>query len=362
MDFKYIIETMIDVDASDVFIKAGSPLRGRVYTEVKTINEHEFSVKDVEKIVSEMLDNEKKEVLKQNRSCEFTGWHGKRWRFRVGIFYQRNALAIVIRKIDLNIPTFQELNLPGKVLERFCHQRRGLLLLTGVTGSGKSTTIASMVEYINQNFGRHILTVEEPIEFTFTDKKSIINQREIGRDVASYPDALKQFAIHSPDVIYIGNIRDQQTCHAALTAAETGVLVLSTVHTVNATSTVERLVNFFQPQQHHFVFNQLSFFLKGVVSLRLLPRLDAKGLIPAYEVMSLSPTISSLIRENKLWKMPKYIASGEIYGMKSFNQCLLELIEAGKISSEVALEHSDKTEELKLQLRNKDFSKDLRRE
>jgi len=166
---------------------------------------------------------------------------------------------------------------------------------------------------------------------------------------------LKQFAVHSPDVIYIGNIRDRQTCHAALTAAETGALVFSTTHTVNAFSTIERIVNFFPAPQQHLIFSQLAFLLKGVVSLRLLPRIDTQGLIPAYEAMALSPTISSLIRENRLWEMPKYIASGEIYGMKSFNQCLMELVEAKKISVQAALENSDKKEELGLQFRRNDL-------
>lgn len=357
MRFKDILATMVEKNASDVFIRAGSPLKGRVCTKVETINDYEFDLKDVDKIVSEITNDYQKDTLQKERSCEFSTWPGEHWRFRVGIFYQRGSLCVVIRRIDLNIPTFQELNLPGKVLEKFCHELRGLILLTGITGSGKSTTIASMIEFINQNFGKHILTVEEPIEFTFSDKKSIINQREIGTDVSSYGDALKQFTIHSPDVIFIGNIRDQITCHAALTAAETGVLVFSTVHTVDATSTVERIVNFFPSQQHHFVFNQLSSLLKGVVSLRLIPRIDVEGLIPAYEVMTLSPTISSLIRENKLWEMPKYIGTGDIYGMKTFNQCLSELVEAKKISTESALEYSDKKDELSLQLRHKDFTK-----
>jgi twitching motility protein PilT len=357
MRFKDVLAIMVEKNASDVFIRAGTPLKGRVCTEVETIADYEFSPKDVDKLVSEITNDYQKDKLQKEKSCEFTSCHGERWRFRTGIFYQKDALCIVVRKIDLGIPTFQELNLPGKVLEKFCHELRGLVLLTGITGSGKSTTIASMIDFINRNFGRHILTVEEPIEFTFTDKKSIINQREIGRDVFSYADALKQFTIHSPDVIFIGNIRDQRTCHAALTAAETGVLVFSTVHTVDAASTVERIVNFFAPQQHHFIFNQLSFLLKGVVSLRLIPRIDVAGLIPAYEVMTLSPTISALIRENKLWEMPKYIASGDIYGMKTFNQCLSELVESKKISEESALKYSDKKEELRLHLRRKDFSK-----
>lgn len=355
MEFKDILNLMTAKDVSDVFIRAGSPLKGRIATEVVTIDENKFSKSEIDKIVLEITDVRMKGLLQQNKSCEFATWHKERWRFRIGIFWQRNTLCVVIRKIDLALPSFQELNLPAAVLENFCAQRRGLLLLTGVTGSGKSTTIAAMIEFINRNMGRHILTIEEPIEFIFTDKKSLINQREIGVDVASYADALKQFAIHSPDIIYIGSITDEKTCHAALTAAETGVLVLSTTHTVNAPSTVERLVNFFSQEQHRFIFNQLSFLLRGVVGLRLLPRKDAPGLIPAYEIMTLSPTIAGLIRENKLWEMSKYIASGKIYGMNTFNQCLVELIEGGKISSDVAMEYSDKKDELEQELRQKDI-------
>lgn len=351
MSYKEVLDTMIKKNASDIFIKAGSSLRVRVYTEIKSVDDYELSVKDVDEIISEMLDDCSKGLLKKNKSCEFATQYSERWRFRVGIFYQRNTPTIVIRKIDLRILSFQELNLPAKVLEKFCGEHCGLILLTGVTGSGKSTTIASMIEFINQNFGRHILTVEEPIEFTFKDKKSMINQREIGKDVFSYEEALKQLAIHSSDVIFIGNIRDKLACHAALTAAETGVLVLSTVHAVDASSTVERLVNFFPPQQHRFVFNQLASLLRGVVSLKLIPRVDVEGLIPAYEIMTLSPTVSSLIKENKVLDIPKYIASSEIYGMNSFNQCLLGLIKAGKISAEAGLENSNKREELKLQLK-----------
>lgn len=356
MTFKEVIDVMIKSNASDVFVRVAGSLRARIRTEVITINpDYKFSPEDIDKIVSEITDPHKRERLEKERSCEFTSYYGKRWRLRIGIFYQRNSLSIVIRKIDLDVPSFEELNLPKVVLEKFCQERRGLILMTGVTGSGKSTAIAAMIEFINQNYGRHILTIEEPIEFIFNDKKSIVNQREIGTDVFSYSAALKQFAVHSPDVLFVGNIRDQATCHAALTAAETGTLVFSTVHTINATSTIERIVNFFSPQQHHFVFNQLSFLLKGVVSLRLIPRIDIEGLIPAYEVMTLSPTISSLIREEKIWDIPKYISTGEIYGMENFNQCLMRLIVEAKISPEIAMEYSDRKEELMLQLRHKDL-------
>lgn len=353
MSFNQILETMIEKDISDCFIRANSPFKGRICGEVKIIKQDLFKVEEITKIVEEVTDDKERENLNLKKSCEFALWYKDRWRFRIGIFYQRNTPSIVIRKIDLRIPTFGDLNLPSQVLEMFCKERRGLILLSGITGSGKSTTIASMIEYINTNYGKHILTIEEPIEFIFVDKKSIINQREIGRDVASYADALRQFAVHSPDVIYIGNMRDTDTCHAALTAAETGVLVFSTLHTVNAASTIERIINFFPPHQHHLILSQLSLLLKGVLSLRLLPRLDEEGLIPAYEIMTLSPSISRLIRENKIWEIPKYIASGDVYKMKSFKQCLIELVESKKVSPQVALEYADKKEELEMELRNR---------
>ncbi|OQX82153.1 MAG: hypothetical protein B6D56_00120 [Candidatus Omnitrophica bacterium 4484_70.1] len=353
MDFFYIAERMIEENASDAFVRAGSVLKGRVLGEVRPIGDYKFLPQDLDKIITEILPKDLEDNFIKRKSCEFAIWFKEHWRFRVSIFYQRNTVALVIRKIDLRIPTFTELNLPSQVLERFCQEKRGLILLTGITGSGKSTTIASMIEYINRNFGRHILTVEEPIEFTFFDKKSIINQREIGKDVSSYQEALRQFALHSPDVLFIGNIRDQDTCYAALTAAETGILVFSTLHTVNASTTIERIINFFPPYQHSFILMQLSVLLKGVICLRLLPRIDKKGLIPAYEIMTLSPTISRLLRENKLWEIPKYIASGEIYGMKSFDQSLLELVERRVISPQLALGYADKKEEFHLNLKGR---------
>lgn len=353
MEFQAILQAMIDRNASDVFIRVGSPLRARIYSVVEPLGEGDFSLDNVNAIVREITKEREREHLRTSRSCEFAFWYKETWRFRVGIFYQRDTPAMVIRKIDLRIPEFDALNLPTAVLKKFCSERRGLILLTGITGSGKSTTIASMIEYINQNQGRHILTVEEPIEFTFVDKNAIINQREIGVDVASYEAALRQFALHSPDVIYIGLIRDAETCRAALTAAETGVLVFSTMHTINAPSTVERIINFFPPYQHELILNQLSTLLKGVLTQRLIPRADGAGLVPAYESMLLSPSVSRLLRENKLHELPKYIATGDVYGMKTFHQCLLELAEANVITPLVALEYADKREELEMELRNR---------
>ena len=357
MNFKDIFDLAIEKDASDMIIRVNSSLRGKVHSRLEVMQKDEFREKDVEKIIADMTSESERKELKANRSYEFTYWYKELWRFRISIFYQRNTPALVIRKINLSIPSFADLDLPENLLKKFCTERRGLILLTGITGSGKSTTIASIIEHINKNYGRHVLTVEEPIEFTFKDNKSIINQREIGKDVRSYKDALRQFALHSPDVIYIGNIRDNETCHAALAAAETGVLVFSTIHTVNAASTIERIVNFFPPHQHDFILNQLSFLLKGVLTQRLIPRADESGLIPAYEAMTLSPSISRLMRENKVWEIPKYIASGDVYGMKTFHQCLLALAVSGKISPQIALEYCDKKEELEMELRTKGLLK-----
>ncbi len=356
MTFNEILETAIKHNASDTFIVPGGPLRARIYTEIQTVGDYIFTSKDVEKYAADITDDLDKENLKETRSCELSMDYNDKWRFRVGIFYQREKLSITLRKIDLNLLGFEELNLPGETLKKMCSLKRGLILLTGLTGSGKSTAIAAMIEHINKNFGRHIMTIEEPIEFTFKDKKSVINQREVNRDTRSYQKALRETAMHSPDVLYIGNIRDRETCYAALSAAETGVLVFSTVHTINAPSTIERIVNFFPPEQHEFIFNQLSFLLKGVVSIRLLPRSDGKGLMPAYEVMTLSQTVSSLINEHKIWDIPQYMATGEIYDMITFNQCLWNLIKAGRITPETALQNSDEKENLKLIMRKESYS------
>jgi len=346
MDINAIFKVMIDEDASDAFIKGDHPVRLRIFNDIKTVSECGYTRKEIADLVSGIVGPREQEELLAKRNCEITMHHGNQWRFRIAIFYEKDSFIVVIRRINLKALTFADLNLPGQLLEKLCKERRGLVLITGMAGSGKSTTIAAMIEFINANFGKHILTIEEPIEFTFEEKKSIIDQRNIGKDVVNYDDALRQSVIHSPDVIYVTNIRDRDTCYAALSAAETGILVFSTVHSINSVSTVERVANFFPADERHFILTQLSLLLKGVVSLRLIPRSDARGLIPAYEAMTLSPTISSLIRENKLWEIPKCIAESDIFDMKSFNQCLWELVKAKKISQQAALEYSDEKKEL----------------
>lgn len=352
MNIKGLIKEMIKLDASDLFYRTGGTPRLRVDGKIVVLDDTVLTIDNVSSAVEELTLPKQKEVFKDTSDVDFAVYLEEfGHRFRVSIFMQRNSPSIVIRRVHNLTRSFKELNLPGKVLERLSLENRGLVLLTGSMGSGKSTAIASMIEHINENISKHVLTVEEPIEFTFQDKKSIINQRELGLDVSSYGAALRAFTLQSPDVIFIGNIRDRETMSAALTAAETGVLVLSTLHTINAAQSVERIINFFPPHQHEQVRSQLSTLLKGVISLRLVPFKDRPGRIPAYEIMLLTPTISRLIREGKVWQIPDYIEDGNIFEMQSFNQSLVKLVKEEKISEEEAANFTDSKEELSLSLR-----------
>jgi len=352
MEIKQYLKLMIDKDASDMFYRAGSNVRLRIDGKVIPVDERIINLDEVNKSVKDLTSNELRDFFQKNLDVDFGVYIPELdHRFRISIFMQRNWPSLVIRNIRSEVQSFEELNLPGEVLKKLSTETRGLVLLTGSAGSGKSTTIASMVEYINNNSHKHILTVEEPIEFTFKDKNSIVNQRELGRDVSTYSLALRAFTLQSPDVIFIGNIRDYETMSAALTAAETGVLVLSTLHTVNAAQSVERIINFFPPHQHQEIRTQLSFLLKGVISLRLLPSKDKSGRVPAYENMLLTPTISRLIREGKVWEMAQFIEEGSIFGMQSFNQSLVKLVREGKVTEEDAAGFSDNRDEFILALR-----------
>jgi len=352
MQIKDYLKMMIDKNASDMFYRPGANVRMRIDGKVVIVDERSITLEEVKDAVKDLTSNELRDFFQNNLDVDFGIFIPELGsRFRISIFMQRNWPALVIRNINRTIETFEQLQLPHEVLNKLCLEMRGLVLLTGSAGSGKSTTIASMIVHINEVTQRHIMTIEEPIEFTFQDKKSIINQRELGIDVVSYAVALRSFTLQSPDVIYIANIRDQETMAAALTAAETGVLVLSTLHTVNAPQTIERIINFFPPHQHQEICNQLSSLLKGVISLRLIPLKDQAGRVPACEVMLLTPTVSRLIRERKILEIPKFIEDGEVFGMRSFSQSLASLVNEGKVSEEDALNFADSREEFMLALR-----------
>ncbi|MCX5695448.1 MAG: PilT/PilU family type 4a pilus ATPase [Candidatus Omnitrophica bacterium] len=352
MSIKKLMQEMVERNASDLFYRAGGSARLKIDGKLLSVDEKILTVDDVVAAAQELTTAKQREFFKHNLDVDFAIYLEELGlRFRVSIFMQRNWPSIVIRKVNNTTQTFEELSLPADVLNRLSMERGGLVLLTGSMGSGKSTTIASMIDHINNNSRKHILTIEEPIEFTFKDKESLINQRELGIDVASYPAALRSFALQSPDVLFISNIRDMETMASALTAAETGVLVLSTLHTINAAQTIERIINLFPAHQHQEVRNQLSSLLKGVISLRLVPAKSGKGRIPAYEVMLLTPTISRLIREGKIWEIPQFIDDGSIFGMQSFTQSLIKLVREGKVSEEDAIYFADSKDEFTLALR-----------
>lgn len=352
MEIKNILGKMVEKDASDAFLKVNCPVSMRIRGHVTTLSDFAvLTAADINKIIDTICDTRTRDIFKNNMDVDFSFDQDSLGRFRVSLFLQRGIPSLVMRRIKKQVGTFEELNLPNDVLTSLVTEVRGLVLLTGPAGSGKSTTIASMIEYINQHSARHIITVEDPIEFIFEDKKSVVNQRELGLDVQSYPTALRQITLQSPDVIFIGTIRDLPTMSAAIVAAEMGILVLSTIHTINAAQTIERVVNFFPPYQHDEVRMQLSFLLKGIISLRLIPRLDIGGRIPACEIMTLTPTMSRLIRENKLTDISKYLEEGDMFNMKSFRQSLSTLVREGKINRDDAYTYADNKEELDLALK-----------
>jgi len=273
-------------------------------------------------------------------------------RFRVNVFRQMGQVGMVLRRINSSVPSFEALGLPDKVLGELCVLQRGLVLVTGITGSGKSTTLAAMINAMNESMSRHVVTIEDPVEYLHTDKKCIVNQREIGLDSKSFAAAMKHVVRESPDVILIGEMRDVETMEAAIAAAETGHLVLSTMHTVNAIQTVERMLNFFPPNQHALVRQQLALVLEGVVSQRLLRRKDGQGRVPAVEIMLGTPTVKELLAEGKTPQLAKAISEGHTYfGSQTFAQSLLELVRSEIVEAQEAIGAADDAEELKLDMR-----------
>ena len=352
MNIKDILRIMCERDASDLFLKVDNVPYLRIYGDLKPMQDVPvLRVTDLEKVIAEVADDFHHKMLQKSFDTDLAIDVEGLDRFRISIFFQRGVPSIVMRRIKKDIPDFKALNLPESVLKSLSQERRGLVLLTGPAGNGKSTAIASMIEHMNNSVSRHILTVEDPIEFTYTDKKSVINQRELGLDVASYVVALKQVTLQSPDVIFIGTIRDLDTMLAALVAAEMGILVLSTIHTVNTAQTVQRIINFFPPHQHAEIRMQLSFLLKGVVSLRLVPTADGSGRVPAYETMTLTPSISRLIRDGALQDITHYLEEGALFGMGSFNQSLARLVKENKITAEQAYKFADNKEDLELEIK-----------
>ncbi len=352
MNAKELFQIMIEQEASDLFLRGSAKPRARIDGKVRIISDHVITKEEMMAITNFLLATEdRKRSFLETKDIEFIYSDEEVGRFRINIFTQRGTPAVVARHVHSSIKTFQDLNLPVDIFKKYCDESKGLFLVCGPAGSGKSTSIASMIEYINQNYEKHIVTIEDPIEFLFKDKKSIVNQRELSIDVYSYPAALRSVTQQSPDIIFIGNTRDLETMRAAINATELGTFVITTFHTINTVQTITRIVNFFPPHLHDEVRMQLSMILKGIISLRLVPLKGGTGRVPAYESLVVTPTISRLIRENNMKEVQTFIDEGDLFGMQSFKKSLVKLVRDGLVDEEVARNLSDSKDEFNLELR-----------
>lgn len=338
----------MEENASDLILKTGCRPTVRGKSGLKFISEDEISRDFATLILAQLLEDQGMERYVKGEEIDLSYAVVGVGRFRVNIFKQMGEPGLVFRYIQSEVPSFRKLNLPAPQLERLSSLSRGLVLVTGVTGSGKSTCMASMIEHINLNMHRHVITIEDPVEYVFTDKGSVITQREVGRDSKDFTTALKHAVRQAPDVIVMGEMRDMDTMEAAIKAAETGHLVLSTLHTVNAVQTVERILAHFPPHQHELIRLQLSLVLSGVVSLRLVKTIDGTGRVPACELLIDTPTVKEIIKEGRTIELTKALREGEYFGTVTFNQSLAQLYSEGKIGYHEALDAADNPDELKL--------------
>ncbi|NRA38166.1 MAG: PilT/PilU family type 4a pilus ATPase [Planctomycetes bacterium] len=351
MHISDILRAMVQLRASDLFIKVDAPPAVRVDGAVRQLGQTPMTRDDVKAAFVELVDEHSREIFKKNHEVDTAYESDDIGRFRVNTFMSRGHICFVLRHVQTDIPSFAELGLPQEIFEQLAMMRRGLILVTGVTGSGKSTTLASIIQYMNLYTNRHIITIEDPIEYAYNDNRSIINQREVGIDTRDFQSALRNALREAPDVILIGEMRDQETVGAAIDAAETGHLVLSTLHTINAQQTMERIINFFPPFQHDLIRMQLSIVVQGVISQRLLPKAGSAGRVPALEIMMATPTIKQMIAEGRTLELGPTIRDSGHFGCMTFNQSLYSLYEQGEISREDALSASDNPDEMEMQFR-----------
>lgn len=350
IDIKYLVRALIKYKASDLHIKVGRPPLYRINGKLIPAKMGELTKDQVESIIFGMLSDKQSTDLEKNRQLDMSFRVQDYGRFRCNIYFQRGTVCAAIRMVPLIIPAFDELGVPS-VLKELVQRPRGLLLITGATGSGKSTTLASLIQYLNETSHLHILTIEDPIEFLYRDGKASVTQREVGSDINSLQDGLYGGLRQDPDVIMLGELRDYNMIQAALSAAETGHLVISTLHTNDAKSTVDRIIDVFPAGAKNQVRIQLASSLIGVVCQQLVVRADGNGRVAACEVMVKSPAIESYILKGELEKIPDAIEnSSNYYKMQTLNKSLETLIRSGMISAEEGLKTSNSPEQLKLRL------------
>lgn len=346
-----ILSYAVKKGASDIHLKVPRPPIVRIDGEIRFVGEVPLTQEHMLGYLDEIMTPEKKARFLETGDADLAISVPGIGRFRVNCLKQRGSVAIIMRHVKGKAPDLAKLHLPMGPIERIAAMRRGLVLVTGTTGSGKSTTLAGIIDIINRNQSLHIVTLEDPIEFLHEDKKSSIIQREVAIDTHDFKTALRAMMREDPDVILIGEMRDNETFQACISAAETGHLVFSTLHTTNAMLTIDRILDLFPPDQHQQVRSQLALQLRAIISQRLLPNLEGTGRVPAVEILFMTPAIAQLIRENALKQIPNAIAGGKEEGMQTFNMSLVQLVGEGLISEQEAELASDNAEELRMNLK-----------
>ncbi len=341
-----LLHIVVDRNCSDLHICNSSPPIIREDGALKKLNYVDFTPQQTQRMMYEIISDEHIQRFETTLELDFSYQLPRRARFRVNLYRDRGAVAAAFRLISNRIPTVRELNLPP-MLETLTDKPRGLILVTGPTGSGKSTSLAAMINHINTNRGVHIITIEDPIEYLHTHKLSIINQRELGSDTKSFLNALRASLREDPDVLLVGEMRDTETIALAITAAETGHLVFATLHTNNAAESIDRMIDVFPPGQQEQIRIQLANNIQAVISQQLLPRASGPGRIPAIEIMVATPAIRNLVRENKTHQIPSMIQTSAGHGMMTMDQCLRDLYLKGFVTLEEAMMRAINIEELK---------------
>lgn len=348
MDFKAYLRIMVEKDASDVYISTGAPVSAKINGQLTPLEEGKQTREQVKAIAYSVMDAEQISAFENKPEMNLAISEEGVGRFRVNIFQQRNSISMVIRNIKTDIPNWESLGLP-EILTDVIMAKRGLVLFVGATGSGKSTSLASLIDYRNSNDAGHIITIEDPVEFVHSHKKSIVNQREVGVDTDSYEDALKNTLRQAPDVILIGEIRARDTMEHAIAFAETGHLSISTLHANNANQALDRIINFFPEERRNQLLLDLSLNLRAFVSQRLIKTVDGKR-VAAVEILLGTPRVQDLIRRGNIHEIKEVMKKSENIGMQTFDRALFKLVEAGKISLDEAMKNADSPNNLRLSL------------
>ena len=359
MNIRAVLEKMIGMRASDLHLKAGTAPIVRVDGVLYTIEDRPPTAQELREVCDQLLSEEQRQYFATHHEIDFAFGVSGLARFRANVFMQRGTPAVALRHVPVQVPSIEELNLPP-VVRDLAFSSRGLILVTGRTGAGKSTTLAAMVDTINRTTTRNIISVEDPIEFLHVDRKSFIHQREIGLDTRTFADGLKFVLRQDPDIIMVGEVRDLDTMRTALMAADTGHVVMSSLHTTDVVQTVQRIISFYPPHQHDEVRLSITSNLAAVVSQRLIPRADGKGRVPAVEVMVSTPTVREFIlNQDKIPMLHGIVSEGMAeYGMQTFDQSVLQLLRDGLITEQDALKNCNKPNELLLKLKGIEAASD----